>query len=832
MDDNRTLGNYRLLRLIGEGGFARVYLGEHIFLKTYAALKVPNMALQGEELEGFLNEARTSIGLHHPHIVRTLECGVEGGTQPYIVMDYASGGSLRTRYPKGTPLPPSSIITYVKQAGSALQFIHDKGLIHQDIKPGNLLLGVNDDVLLSDFGLAMIVHRTISQSLQDMSGTARYMAPEQFRGKARPASDQYALAVMTYEWICGNAPFEGTLTELLTQHLYTSPPPLHLKVPSISPAVEQIILKALAKEPRDRFARVQDFVDALEQAGQPQRLASPSSPGLPAYPVSPAPISSPGLPGIQAGQPPYTPFPVPPAPISSPGLPAMQNEEEILTIESDQVPRLQRTAQPIPPSVYVEERRSKEDDIPTVRTGRDSSAALPDYQPTRFGQPRFRVPEPPTPLPEPLPIPPASKRPRLRRGMATLLIGLVVIVVAATVGFFTIPLFHGPGSPGITPTVPTQGTPSPPPPYSAMFGFNQQHTRYNPAETILSTANVAQLTSFWKAPTSSASSGIYSSPLVSNGLVYVTSSDNKLYAFSALTGKQQWEMATGNYVNKGSPIYSSPSILNGVVYVGSNDGRVYAFNATKGQSVWVSLPTGSSVFSSPTVVNGILYIGSTDHKVYALDATNGKQLWAMPTGGEVYSSPAVINNVVYIGSDDSKLYAFNATTGSVLWTSPILSHFDSSPTVVDGVVYIGGSDSKVYAFAATGCGHPTCNPLWTAATGGFINSSPAVANGMLYIGSHDNNLYAYDIVKCQHSPTTCSPLWMGMTGGGISSSPTVANGVVYIGSWDGKLYAFDAKTGAPLWNFPTGQPIYSSPTVLDGILYVGSNNNSLYAFHI
>ena len=831
MADNRTLGNYRILRLIGEGGFARVYLGEHIFLKTYAALKVPSMPLQGEELEGFLNEARTSIGLHHPHIVRTLECGVEGGTQPYIVMDYASGGSLRTRYPKGTHLPPASIITYVKQAGSALQFLHDKGLIHQDVKPGNLLLGVNDDVLLSDFGLAMIVHRTISQSLQDMSGTARYMAPEQLRGKARPASDQYALAIMTYEWICGNAPFEGTLTELLTQHLYTSPPPLHLKVPSISPTVEQVILKALAKEPHDRFARVQDFVDALEQAGQPQRLASPSSPGHPAYPVPPAPISSPGLPGIQAGQPPYSPFPVPPAPISSPGLPTMQNEEDILTIESDQVPRLQRTAHPISPSVYVEERRPNEDDIPTVRTGRDSSAALPDYQPTRLGQASFRVQEPPTPLPAPLPISPASKGPRLRRRTVVSLVGLAVILVAASIGFVALSLLRNQSSanPG-TVTVTTQVTPSPPPPYSAMFGFNQQHTRYNPAETILSTTNVTQLTSFWKATTSS---GIYSSPLVSNGLVYVTSSDNKLYAFSALTGMKQWEMPNGNYVSKGSFIYSSPSILNGVVYVGSNDGRVYAFNAATGHPVWVSLPTGSSVFSSPTVDNGILYIGSTDHKVYALDATNGKQLWAMPTGGEVYSSPAVVNNVVYIGSDDSKLYAFNATTGSVLWTSPALSHFDASPTVVDGVVYIGGSDSKAYAFAATGCRHPTCNPLWMATTGGFINSSPAVANGMLYIGSHDNNLYAYDTAKCQHSPTTCAPQWMGMTGGEISSSPTVANGVVYVGSWDGKIYAFDAKTGAALWNFPTSsQPIHSSPTVLDGILYIGSINNTLFAFHI
>lgn len=807
MADNATLGNYRLLRLIGEGGFARVYLGEHIYLKTYAALKVPSMQLTSEDLKGFLNEARTSIGLHHPHIVRTLECGVEGGTQPYIVMDYASGGSLRSRYPKGTFMPPATLITYVKQAGSALQYIHEKGLIHQDVKPGNLLLGASDEVLLSDFGLAMIAHRTISQSLGDLSGTARYMAPEQFQGRARPASDQYALAVIVYEWICGNAPFEGTLTELLTQHMYASPPPLHTKVPTISPVVEQIILKALAKEPRDRFARVQDFVDALEQAGQ-QSVASPSSPVLPVYPVPPA------------------------SHVSSPGLPAVQNEEDILTIESNQVPRVQRTAQPIPAPVYVEERRPNEDAIPTILIQREPSTQAPDYQPSGFGRPVFQVQELPKPLPTPPPPAPVSKRPRAQRGLAVLLIGLAVIIIAATIGFFTIPLFHSQGSPGSTPTSTTPVIHSPPPPYSPMFGFNPQHTRYNPGETTLGTSNVAQLTLSWSMSTSSTSSGIYSSPIVSNGLVYITSSDNKLYAFSALTGAKQWEVSTGNYVTKGSFIYSSPSIVNGVVYVGSDDRSVYAFNASTGQRLWVSLPTGGPIFSSPTVVNGILYIGSTDHKVYALDATSGKQLWVVPTGGEVYSSPAVFNNVVYIGSDDSKLYALNATTGNVVWTSATLSHFDASPTVADGVVSIGASDSNVYAFAANGCGHLTCNPLWMTATGGFINSSPALANGILYIGSHDNNLSAFDTARCQNAPTTCTPLWIAPTGGEISSSPTVANGVVYVGSWDGTIYAFSAKTGVALWSFPTGNKIYSSPTVLDGVLYVGSNNNTLYAFHI
>src|ERR1700686_5439165 len=201
MADNATLGNYRVLRLIGEGGFSRVYLGEHLFLKTYAAIKVPKTQLESNDLEAFLSEARRGVGLRHPHILRTLECGVEGGTTPYIIMEYAPGGSVRSRYPSGTPLPPAAVITYIKQAGSALQYIHDQGLIHQDIKPGNMLLDTNDQLLLSDFGIAIVAHRTVTQSMQDISGTARYMAPEQFMGRVRPSSDQYALAIVVYEWI-------------------------------------------------------------------------------------------------------------------------------------------------------------------------------------------------------------------------------------------------------------------------------------------------------------------------------------------------------------------------------------------------------------------------------------------------------------------------------------------------------------------------------------------------------------------------------------------------------------------------------------------------------
>src|SRR5207245_1923023 len=127
-------------------------------------------------------------------------------------------------------LPLKIVLPYVQQIASALQYAHDKKLIHRDIKPENMLLGQNNEVLLSDFGLALIAQSTNShQATKDMAGTISYMAPEQLQGRPRPASDQYALGIVVYEWLSGERPFHGTLTELYSQHLFTPPPPLHEK---------------------------------------------------------------------------------------------------------------------------------------------------------------------------------------------------------------------------------------------------------------------------------------------------------------------------------------------------------------------------------------------------------------------------------------------------------------------------------------------------------------------------------------------------------------------------------------------------------------------------
>ncbi len=285
----QQLGNYRLVTLLGQGGFAEVYLGQHLRLNLQAAIKVLLAHLTDREAEHFQQEAQTIATLVHPAIVRILDYDVQEGT-PFLVMDYAPGGSLRRRYPKGAVVPLPQIVSSVKQVAAGLQYAHEQKFIHRDVKPENLLLGRQQQVLLSDFGLAALAHSSASLSAQEAVGTLPYMAPEQIGGHARAASDQYALGVIVYEWLCGARPFEGSVTELMVQHLTMPPPPLHEKVATIPREIEQVVLRALAKDPKQRFASVQDFAAALEQASQ----RASSQPGLlPSVQPSPGPATVP-----------------------------------------------------------------------------------------------------------------------------------------------------------------------------------------------------------------------------------------------------------------------------------------------------------------------------------------------------------------------------------------------------------------------------------------------------------------------------------------------------------------------------------------------------------
>ncbi|HEY0754275.1 MAG TPA: protein kinase [Ktedonobacteraceae bacterium] len=262
----QQLGNYRLTRVLGRGGFAEVYLGEHIYLKTFAGVKVLQAQLTTQEaLKDFLREGQNIARLAHPYIIRVLDFGVEENV-PFLVMEYAPNGTLRQRHAARVPLSVQQVVTYTNQIASALQYAHDQHLIHRDVKPENMLLSATGTLLLSDFGIATVARTSRSLSIQDISGTVAYMAPEQLQGKVGMASDQYALAVVVYEWLSGRLPFRGSFAEVASQHMFVQPPSLRTVMPGISQELERVIMTGLAKAPGERFARIESFASALEAA--------------------------------------------------------------------------------------------------------------------------------------------------------------------------------------------------------------------------------------------------------------------------------------------------------------------------------------------------------------------------------------------------------------------------------------------------------------------------------------------------------------------------------------------------------------------------------------
>jgi serine/threonine protein kinase len=269
------LGKYRVLHPLVRGAFGQIYLGENIHSGTQSAIKVWEATTE-EEIEGFLAEAHILARLVHPNIIRVLDFGIDDNVA-FFVTTYAPYGSLRQHFTIGDSYPLSAILSSIKQMASALQFTHDQGIINCNVKPQHFLLDENSNVLLCDFGLAVVLQPPdLSVKLGLIRGTPAYMAPEQILGEVSSATDQYALGTIVYEWLCGNKPFEDNLQpmgvkEMMLKKLETAPLPLRNRVPNISPHIEQIVLRALSKDPQQRFPHIQDFADALEKAAIPPK---------------------------------------------------------------------------------------------------------------------------------------------------------------------------------------------------------------------------------------------------------------------------------------------------------------------------------------------------------------------------------------------------------------------------------------------------------------------------------------------------------------------------------------------------------------------------------
>jgi serine/threonine protein kinase/DNA-binding beta-propeller fold protein YncE len=436
------VAGYRLDEQIGRGGMAVVYRAYDVQLDRQVALKIldPALAEDSEFQQRFIRESKAAAAVDHPHIIPVFAAGEADGVL-FIAMRYVAGADVRTLLDTEGPLPAWRAVGIAAQVASALDTAHDRGLVHRDVKPANMLRDRStgpsaEHVYLSDFGLSKTALAGVALTATgQLVGTLDYVAPEQIENRPVDGrADLYALACATFEMLAGAPPFnrDQSLAVLWAQ-LSEPPPPLTARRPDLPAAVNQVMTRALAKSPGARYQRCLDFVQALRAACQ---LAPGESQEASPGPAQDIPVTSP--PRAAVSPPPAFGVPTP----TDPGEPV--RAEPPGPLEPVTVPAQSswfeppRPAEPVPDAGPARQPAHPATDPGEPVWAEPPHAADPAPEPAQSAwvEPPPRAAEPPTgPLPPvtgPPPTGPADLRPRWRSRMVPALIGLVILGVAGT----------------------------------------------------------------------------------------------------------------------------------------------------------------------------------------------------------------------------------------------------------------------------------------------------------------------------------------------------------------------------------------------------------------
>jgi len=338
------------------------------------------------------------------------------------------------------------------------------------------------------------------------------------------------------------------------------------------------------------------------------------------------------------------------------------------------------------------------------------------------------------------------------------------------------------------------------------YGFTAAGRRENTQETILTRKTVPHLVQKWSAQIAT---GHSFAPAVANGIVYVGSGDQHLYALDAKTGAQVWNAATGG------AIVSSPAVADGAVYVGTTDSHVYAFDAETGALRWATPVGGYEVTSPVTVAKGLVYAG-TIGGAFAISTKTGIVKWSTgPIIHVEWAAPAVSDGIAYFGNAANELRAFDAGTGASLWSQYLQGYGSSvsAPATYKGSVFISDG-MHLWAFdAKTGQMH------WTSPEAYAPDSGIAIADGHVYAMDVTGLLQTYDAA-------TGALKWTNTGQFRDYAVPALANGVIYLGGSSGNastLSAYDTHTGKSLWQDQSTSG-FGTPTISNGMLYIGNDN--------
>ncbi len=265
----KQFDEYKIISQLGKGGMATIYMAFQPNMERNVALKVlPKQHAKDPEFLGrFKQEAKLIAGFQHPHILPVFDFGEADG-YTYLVMAYIEGGTL-TDILQGEPLDKEQTIQYITQLSGALDYAHKRKVIHRDLKPSNVLIGSSGNCLLADFGVAKILGGSNKfTATGEMVGTPSYMSPEQIQGiPLDTTSDIYSLGIILYEMVTSRPPFKGaTPASILIKHLHEPLPPPSFANPDMPKAVEQVIIKSLEKDSKDRYQKAGNLAKALKKA--------------------------------------------------------------------------------------------------------------------------------------------------------------------------------------------------------------------------------------------------------------------------------------------------------------------------------------------------------------------------------------------------------------------------------------------------------------------------------------------------------------------------------------------------------------------------------------
>jgi serine/threonine protein kinase len=306
--EGQTIGSYKVLAKLGEGGMGVVYTAQHAMLGQRVAIKVlhPHLSHQAELVNRFFNEARATTAVKHPGIISVFDFGWHDAGA-FIVMELLDGETLAARIKRLGMLSEPEVVRLARQVASALSAAHNAGIIHRDLKPDNIFIVRDEEVdggeraKVLDFGIAKLADSTVKTRVGSVMGTPSYMAPELCRGQPADARiDIYALGCVIFETACGRPPFVGRgMGDLFAMHINQAPPTLRSLQPAASPELETTVARALKKLPDERFASMADMMRALD--GGRARAGTPTSGPIPAMGSQPLAV----IPGPQ----PLTPVP-------------------------------------------------------------------------------------------------------------------------------------------------------------------------------------------------------------------------------------------------------------------------------------------------------------------------------------------------------------------------------------------------------------------------------------------------------------------------------------------------------------------------------------------